>query len=100
MIKYQPLSNFVLIQVIDESLDKSAGGIVIPEIGQVKSNKGRVRAIGEGYWNGEKFVPIPLEEGDVVLFSKYGGEEVKLDGEDYVLLRYDEVKLKERLVVV
>lgn len=100
MIKYQPLSNFVLLQVIDDSLDKSAGGIVIPEIGQVKSNKGRVVAIGEGYWNGEKFVPIPLEENDVVLFSKYGGEEVKLDGEDYVLLRYDEVKLKERLVVV
>lgn len=100
MIKYQPLSNFVLIQVIDQTLDKTAGGIVIPEVGQVKSNKGRVVAVGEGYWNGEKFVPIPLEEHDVVLFSKYGGEEVKLDGTDYVLLRYDEVKLKERLVVV
>lgn len=100
MIKYQPLSNFVLIQVIDQALDKSAGGIVIPEIGQVKSNKGRVIAVGEGYVVGDRIVPIPLEEGDVVLFSKYGGEEVKLDGADYILLRYDEVKLKERLVVV
>lgn len=100
MIRYQPLSNFVLIERIDDSLDKSEGGILIPEIGQVKSNKGRVVAVGEGYWNGEKYVPIPLDEGDIVLFSKYGGEEVKLDGTDYILLRYDEVKLKERLVVV
>lgn len=99
MIRYQPLSNFVLIQPIDDALDKSAGGIVIPEIGQVKSNKGRVVAIGDGFVVGDKIMPIPLEEGDIVLFSKYGGEEVKLDGTDYVLLRYDEVKLKERLVV-
>jgi chaperonin GroES len=99
MLRYQPLANFVLIQRIDETLDASPGGIVIPEIGQVKSNKGRVMGVGEGRIIGDKIVPIPLEEGDIVLFSKYGAEEVKLNGTDYLLLRYDEIKLKEKLIV-
>lgn len=99
MIKYQPLANFVLLQRIDEAADLSPGGMVIPEIGKVKSNKGRVVAIGEGRIIGDKLVPIPLAEGDIVLFSKYGAEDVTLDGVDYLLLRYDELKLKEKLIV-
>ena len=98
MNRYQPLANFVLIERIDTALDMQ-GGIVIPEIGKVQSNKGRVIAIGEGRIIGDKIVPIPLEEGDIVLFSKYGAEDVKLDGKDYLLLRYDECKLKEKLIV-
>ena len=100
MIRYQPLANFVLVQRIEDALDATPGGIVIPEIGQVKSNKGRVIAIGEGRLtiNGD-LIPIPLAEGDIVLFSKYGAEEVKLDGADYLLLRYDEIKLKEKLIL-
>jgi chaperonin GroES len=97
--RYQPLSNFILIERIDETMEVSPGGMVIPEIGQVKSNKGRVIAVGEGYIIGDKLVPIPLSEGDIVLFSKYGAEEVNLDGKDFLLLRYDEVKLKEKLIV-
>jgi len=99
VIKYKPLANFVLIERIDETLEMSPGGMIIPEIGQVKSNKGRVIAVGEGYIIGDKLVPIPLEEGDIVLFSKYGAEDVNLDGKDYLLLRYDEIKLKEKLIV-
>jgi len=98
LTRYQPLANFVLLQRIDDTLEMDRG-IIIPEIGQVKSNKGRVVGVGEGYIVGNQLVPIPLEPGDIVLFSKYGAEEVKLDGTDYVLLRYDEVKLKERLLV-
>ena len=98
MLNYQPLANFVLIQRIDEN-SEMIGGIHIPEIGQQKSNKGRVVAVGEGRIIGGVITPIPLEEGDIVLFSKYGAEDVKLDGVDYLLLRYDEIKLKERLVI-
>jgi chaperonin GroES len=98
MLNYQPLANFVLIERIEEGQDLQ-GGIVIPEIGQQKSNKGRVMAVGEGRIIGDKIVPMPLSEGDIVLFSKYGAEEVKLDGVDYLLLRYDEIKLKQRLVI-
>lgn len=99
MIRYQPLANFVLIQRIDETAEITPGGMVIPEIGQVQSNKGRVIAVGEGRIIGEHLVPIPLDEGDIVLFSKYGAEDVVLDGTGYLLLRYDEIKLKERLIV-
>lgn len=99
MVRYAPLANFVLIERIDETVDMTPGGMVIPEIGKVKSNKGRVVAIGEGRIIGDKLVPIPLEEGDIVLFSKYGAEDVTLDGTDYLLLRYDELKLKEKLIV-
>lgn len=97
MNRYQPLANFVLIQRIDETMEMSPGGMVIPEIGQVKSNKGRVIAVGEGRLtiNGD-LIPIPLEEGDIVLFSKYGAEDIDLDGHAYLLLRYDEIKLKEK----
>jgi chaperonin GroES len=98
MNRYQPLANFVLIERIDEALDVQRG-IVIPQIGKVQSNKGRVVAVGEGRIIGNALVPIPLEEGDIVLFSKYGAEDVQLDGKDYLLLRYDEVKLKEKLIV-
>jgi len=98
MIRYQPLANFVLLQRIDESVEMQ-GSIIIPEIGQVKSNKGRVIAVGEGRIIGGQLVPIPLSEGDIVLFSKYGAEDVNLDGQDYLLLRYDEIKLKENLIV-
>jgi len=98
LTRYQPLANFVLIQRIDDTLEMDRG-IIIPEIGQVKSNKGRVVGVGEGYIVGNHLVPIPLEPGDIVLFSKYGAEDLKLDGVDYLLLRYDEIKLKEKLLV-
>lgn len=96
---YQPLANFILLQRIEEGNDIVAG-IIIPEIGQQKSNKGRVIAVGEGRIIGGQIVPIPLEEGDIVLFSKYGAEDIKLDGEDYLLLRYDEIKLKQRRIAI
>ena len=98
LTRYQPLANFVLIQRIDDTLEMDRG-IIIPEIGQVKSNKGRVVGVGEGYIVGNQLVPIPLEPGDIVLFSKYGAEDVLLDGTEYLLLRYDEIKLKEKLIV-
>lgn len=98
MLGYEPLANFVLIQRIEEE-GGVQGGIIIPEIGQQKSNKGRVVAVGEGRVVGGVIVPIPLTPGDIVLFSKYGAEDVKLDGVDYLLLRYDEIKLKQRLVI-
>ncbi len=96
--RYVPLANFVLIERIDDTLEMTKDGIHIPQIAQVQSNKGRVVAVGEGRIIGDHLVPIPLTPGDIVLFSKYGAEDVKLDDRDYLLLRYDEIKLKERLV--
>jgi chaperonin GroES len=99
VIRHEPLANWVLIKRIDTDLDE-VNGIVVPEIAKVQSSKGKVIAVGEGRIIGDKLVPIPLVPGDIVLFSKYGVEEIKLDGEDYQLIRYDEIKLKERRVAL
>lgn len=97
--RYEPLANFVLIKRIDTNVEELRG-IHIPQIAQVQSNKGRVIAVGEGRIVAGKMEPIPLERGDIVLFSKYGAEEITLDDEEFLLLRYDEIKLKERRVAL
>jgi chaperonin GroES len=97
LTQYEPLGDFVLIEVIEETADM-IGDIVVPEIAKAPSNKGRVMSVGEGRVIGNQLVAIPLKPGDVVLFSKYGAEEIKLDGEDFLLIRYDEIKLRKRLV--
>jgi chaperonin GroES len=97
LTQYEPLGDFVLIEVIEEAADM-IDGIVVPEIAKAPSNKGKVISIGEGRIIGNQLVPIPLKPGDVVLFSKYGAEPISLDGNDFLLLRYDEIKLRKRLV--
>jgi len=98
--RFQPLCDFVLIQRIDGTLETTKSGIHIPEIAQVTSNKGRVIAVGEGRVIGNQIVPIPLEPGDTVLFSKYGAEDITLDDKEFLLVRYDEIKLKERRIAL
>lgn len=98
-INVEPLGEFVLIKRIEEAQDKKRG-LHIPEIGQQKSNKGRIMGVGEGRIVGDKIVPIPLKVGDIVLFSKYNVEDVELDGEEFLLCRYDACKLKEKLVAL
>lgn len=96
---YDPLGAMVLLEPIDDTLDMHAG-LVIPDIAKVKSNKGRVVAVGEGLVvNGQLWKPN-VEPGDVVLFSKYGGTEVNLDGTEYVLVRFDELFLRQRKVAL
>lgn len=98
---YQPLGAFILIKVIEEDLEM-IGGIVLPDIAKQKSNKGRVIAVGEGLrqLQSNSMQQVGVEVGDTVLFSKYGGTDVKLDGEDYQLVRYDEIYLRERKVAL
>jgi chaperonin GroES len=96
---YEPLGAFVLVKLIEEDL-AMVGGIVLPDIAKEKSNKGRVIAVGEGQMMYGAFVKPRVEPGDIVLCSKYGGTDVKLDGEDYILIRYDEIYLRERKVAL
>lgn len=95
----EPLGDRVVVKRIDEEAEMSHG-LHIPEIAQVKSQMGRVMAVGEGRLIGLKLEPLPLEEGDTVLFSRYGGTEVNLDGEEYIILRYDEIYLRRKLIAV
>ena len=89
--KIQPLEDRVVIQQI-EAEEKTSGGIVLPDPAKEKPQRGRVIAKGPGKLldSGER-APIGVVEGDEVLFGKYSGTEVKVDGEDLVLLREDDV---------
>jgi len=90
-MKIRPLNDRLLVQRLEEE-EKTAGGIIIPDSAKEKPAQGKVVAVGPGKTNdaGER-VALQVKEGDVILFSKYGGTDVKLDGEDYLIMREDDV---------
>ena len=87
----RPLQDRILVQPILEK-EVRKGGIIIPDSAKEKPIEGRVKAVGKGKV-GDDGKPIKLEikVGDKVLYSKYGGTEIKIDGEDYLLMREDDV---------
>ena len=87
----RPLQDRILVQPILEK-EVRKGGIIIPDSAKEKPIEGRVKAVGKGKV-GDDGNPIKLEikVGDKVLYSKYGGTEIKIDGEDYLLMREDDV---------
>jgi chaperonin GroES len=97
MLDLEPLGDKVIVSRIDEDAEMKFG-LHIPEIAQVKSSKGRVEAVGEGRLIGNAIQPLPLAVGDIVMFSKYGATEILIDGEEYLLLRFDEIYLRQKLV--
>jgi chaperonin GroES len=81
----KPLEDRIVIQVL-EAEQTTASGIVIPDTAQEKPQEGRVRAVGPGRYEDGARVPLDVQVGDKVLFSKYGGTEVKLAGTEYLVL--------------
>jgi len=90
-MKIRPLNDRLLVQRLEEE-EKTSGGIIIPDSAKEKPAEGKVVAVGPGKVSdaGER-VALQVKEGDVILFSKYGGTDVKLDGEDYLIMREDDV---------
>ncbi|MDF1578226.1 MAG: co-chaperone GroES [Desulfurivibrionaceae bacterium] len=90
-MKIRPLNDRVLVKRLAEE-EVTKGGIIIPDSAKEKPVEGEIIATGPGKLNdkGER-VAIDLKAGDKVLFSKYGGTEVKLDGEDYLIMREDDI---------
>jgi len=90
-MKIRPLNDRLLVQRLEEE-EKTSGGIIIPDSAKEKPAEGKVVAVGPGKVSdaGER-VALQVKEGDVILFSKYGGTDVKLDGEDYLIKREDDV---------
>src|ERR1044071_4243323 len=87
----RPLRDRVLVERIEEQ-EQRIGGIIVPDSAKEKPQQGRVVAVGKGRVNdkGEVF-PLDVKVGDTVLFGKYGGTEVKVDGKEYLILREDEI---------
>lgn len=90
-MKIRPLNDRILVQRL-ESEETTAGGIIIPDSAKEKPAEGKIIAVGPGKLSdkGER-VTLDLQAGDRVLFSKYGGTDVKYDGEDYLIMREDDI---------
>jgi chaperonin GroES len=83
----KPLGDRVVIEVIEEAEQKTAGGLYVPDTAKEKSQRGKVIAVGGGKTldNGSK-VAVEVKEGDTVYFAKYGGTEISLEGKNYTIL--------------
>jgi chaperonin GroES len=88
---FRPLHDRVVVQPV-ESESKSAGGIIIPDTAKEKPSQGKVISVGPGALDNDgKLVALELKKGDVVLYGKYSGTEVKIDGKDMLIMRESDV---------
>ena len=90
-MKLRPLQDRILVQRVPEE-EKTKGGIIIPDTAKEKPAEGKVAAVGKGKVD-ENGKPIPMEvkKGDRILFGKYSGTEIKIEGEEYLIMREDDV---------
>ena len=87
----RPLQDRLIVKRIDED-ETTAGGIIIPDTAKEKPQEGKVIAVGKGKIGEDgKVQPLDVKKGDKVLFSKYGGTEVNIDGEEHLIIREDDV---------
>ena len=93
-MKLKPLGDRLIVQATDED-EMTASGIVLPDTAKEKPQKGKVLAVGDGKLDDDgKRIPLDVAEGDEVLYSKYGGTEIKVEGEDLLVLRESDVLAK------
>lgn len=90
-VNLKPLRNRVVVQVVEPEEETTAGGIVIPESAQENPQQADVIAVGPGERKNGEVVAPEVDEGDRVLFGKYSGTEVEIDGEEYLVLDADDI---------
>lgn len=90
-MKIRPMNDRVIVRRVEEE-QKTAGGIIIPDTAKEKPQEGKVVAVGPGK-RGEdgKRIPLDVKEGDRILFAKYGGTEIKIDNEEHIFMREDDI---------
>ena len=87
----RPLHDRIIVQRLEEG-EQKVGGIIIPDSAKEKPQQGKVIAAGAGKSKDDgKRIPMDVKSGDTILFGKYSGQEIKLDGEEYLIMREDEV---------
>ncbi len=90
-MKIRPLQDRIIVKRIDEE-ETSKGGIIIPDSAKEKPSEGKVIAVGKGKVNDDgKVSPLDVKKGDRVLFSKYAGTEINIEGEEHLIIREDDV---------
>lgn len=91
----RPLHDRVLVKRIEED-EKTAGGIIIPDSAKEKPNRGKIVAVGNGSRDESgKVVPLDVKKGDVVLFAKWGGTEIKVDGDELLIIKESDIMAVE-----
>jgi chaperonin GroES len=91
MAKVRPLHDRIIVHRIEES-EQKVGGIIIPDTAKEKPQQGKVIAAGQGKVKDDGTrQPLDVKEGDTILFGKYSGQEIKIDGEEHLIMREDEV---------
>ena len=87
----RPLHDRIIVKRIEEQ-EQKVGGIIIPDTAKEKPQQGEVIAAGKGKIKDDgKIIPLDVKQGDTILFGKYSGQEIKIDGEEYLIMREDEV---------
>jgi chaperonin GroES len=90
-MKVRPLHDRIIVERLEEG-EQVVGGIIIPDTAKEKPQQGKVIAAGRGKSKDDgKVIPLDVKEGDTILFGKYSGQEIKIDGEDYLIMREEEV---------
>jgi chaperonin GroES len=90
-MKVRPLHDRIIVQRLEEE-EQRFGGIIIPDSAKEKPQQGKVIAAGKGKSKDDgKVLPLDVKEGDTILFGKYSGQEIKIDGEEYLIMREEEV---------
>ena len=90
-VQVRPLHDRILVRRVNED-EKTAGGIIIPDSAKEKPQRGQVIATGNGRITQEgKTIPLEIKTGDTVLFGKYSGTELKLDGHEYLMMREEDI---------
>jgi chaperonin GroES len=88
--KVRPLHDRVIVKRIDEE-EKTTGGLIIPDSAKEKPQEGKIVAVGPGKQDDGKVIALDVKAGDRILFGKYSGTEIKLDGEEHLILREEDI---------
>jgi chaperonin GroES len=87
----RPLHDRIIVERLEES-EQRVGGIIIPDTAKEKPQQGKVLAVGKGRIEKDgKVTPLDVKEGDTILFGKYSGQEIKIEGEEYLIMREEEI---------
>ena len=90
-MKVRPLHDRIIVRRFEEG-EQQIGGIIIPDTAKEKPQQGTVIAVGNGKANdNDKLIPLDVKTGDLILFGKYSGQEIKLDGQEYLIMKEDDV---------
>jgi chaperonin GroES len=91
-VHIRPLHDRLIVKRVDEQEQRSAGGIIIPDTAKEKPQEGKVVAVGKGKLSDDgKLIPLDVKAGDRILFGKYSGSEIKIEGEEHLIMREEDV---------